>query len=272
MGDTFNHKIGRKKAMGFELWGMQGVVLVLFVIGVAFVLNWASKGKNYLKIIPFSQKGLGIVGILLIAVVGYSTAWWGYEGELGLPTVTEPEVTEGVTFEAEGSESVDNLIFDQNTRVFTCSFIENTATHVASVPASSQAATPTLVSANFTITVFRTDMATVTTENATSKIWATVPTFYGKNENASILYWPIDKDDTTLKYEIAFTPAGGSARDEYNYFTMGAGGSKAITVVADVYGTGLSQLDNMQSKDIIIHIYGLDETFTLRFLKIGESA
>jgi len=253
--------------MGYELWGMQGVVLVAFIIGVAFVLNWATKKKNYLKFIPFSPKGLGIIGILLIAFAGYSTAWWGYE-TLGLPSVGEPDVTPGVTFEAEGSESDANLSYDQGSRVFTCSFVENTS---ADNIGGTLTPYTTIDTVTFTITVFRTDLLALT-ENAVAKIEGTVPTFYGKDENSSTLYWPVDKDSTSQKYEIAFTPAGGSARDAYNHFTVGSGGSKAITIVADTYHIGLAQLDNFQSKDVVISITGLAQTFTLRYTKTGEVA
>jgi len=214
------------------------------------------------------------MALALIVIGGIGLAWTqGYLQGITLPTVpTTPEVavTPGVTFEAEGSESDTNLAYDQATRVFTCSFYENTA---ASKAWTSTSAGSAIDSVTFTITVFRTDIsAGENTSVATSKIWAVVPTFYGKDANASVLYWPVDKDATSQKYEVAFTPAGGSARDEYNFFTVGIGGSKAISTVVDSYHTGLCQLDNFQSKDVAIHIYGLTETYTLRYIKIGETA
>jgi len=252
--------------MAFELLGMTGYILYAFIIAAILLANWKLSKKEFLKFMPVSRQGLGVLGILIMIGVGSSTAWWGY-GELALPgAADEPAVTPGVTFEAEGSEGDENVSYDQASGVFTISYYENgTSSITATGSEKSDYGTST-----FTITVFRTDLATITTENATSKIWATVPTFYGKNENSSTLYWPIDKDDTSQKYEIAFTPSGGSARDGYNYFTVGAGGSKAISITVDPYVIGLCQLDNFQNKDVTIHIHGLDQTFTLRYVKIGE--
>lgn len=251
--------------MAFELLGMSGITLYIAIIAAVLLVNWRSK-KNFLKFIPLSKTLLGVVGIIGLIWVGSSTAWWGY-GELALPgAADDPPVTPSVTFEAEGSEGDENISYDQASGVFTFSYYEN-ATSAVTATGSDKGAYGT---STFTITVFRTDLATITTENATSKIWATVPTFYGRNENSSTLYWPIDKDASTQKYEIAFTPSGGSARDEYNYFTVGAGGSKAISITVDPYVLGLVQLENFQNKDVTIHIHGLDQTFTLRYVKIGE--
>lgn len=257
--------------MGLELWGMTGLILLAFVVGVVFVLNWATKKKNYLKFIPFSPQGLGVVGIILIAIAGYSTAWWGYEELLELPS-DELEVTPGATYEAEGSESLENTDYDANSRVFTTHYYENVGAERAEYhPTGGGARTPdAIIPVIVTITVFRTDSLTLV-ENAVTKVWASVPTFYGINENASIAYAPIDKDTGTQKYEVAFAPAGISARDEYNYFSIGAGGSRAITVTADPYHIGLCQLDNFDSSDVKIYISGVDGCFTLRFVKIGET-
>ncbi len=257
--------------MELELWGMTGLILFLFAVGVVLVLNWATKKKNYLKVIPFSPQGLGIIGIILIGIAGYSTAWWGYEELLELPT-PEPSVTPGATYEAEGSESLENTDYDANSRVFTTHYYENVGAEEAQYhPTGGGAKTPdAIIPVVVTITVHRTDSLTLV-ENAVCKVWAVVPTFYGVNENASIAYAPIDKDTGTQKYEVALAPAGISARDEYNYFSIGAAGSRAITVTADPYHIGLIQLDNFDSTDVKIYISGIDGYFTLRFVKIGET-
>jgi len=257
--------------MAFELLGMEGITLYIAIIAVVLLVNWRSK-KNFLKVIPVSKQLLGIVGLIGIIWVGSSTAWWGY-GELAVPGVPDEDaVTPGATYEAEGSESLENTDYDANSRVFTTHYYENVGAEEAQYhPTGGGARTPdAIIPVVVTITVHRTDSLSLV-ENAVCKVWATVPTFYGINENASIAYAAIDKDVGTQKYEVALAPAGISARDEYNYFSIGAGGSRAITVTADPYHIGLIQLDNFDSTDVKIYIAGVDGYFTLRFVKIGET-
>jgi len=232
--------------MGFELLGMEGVVLGAFIVGVIFVLNYASK-KPFLPI-PFSPKFLAIIGILAIAYAGTQTMWWG------LSTTAEADidvtVPAGVTYEAQGSESLENTDYDANSRVFTTHYYENVGAQQAEYhPTGGGARTPdAIIPVVVTITVFRTDGQSLA-ENAGCKIWAEVPTFYGINENAGIAYAAIDK----------------------NHFSVGNMGSRNITVTADPYHIGLCQLDNFDSTDVRIYITGVEGYFTLRFVKIGET-
>lgn len=253
--------------MAFELWGMVGVVLIAFIFGVVCVINYFSK-KTFLP--GLSKQLFAIIGICAIAYAGSQTAWWG----LSVPGVTEPDVavTPGVTFEAEGSESLENTDYDASNRVFTTHYYENVGAEQAEYhPTGGGARTPdAIIPVVVTITVYRTD-SLVLVENAVAKVWAEVPTFYGINENAGIAYTAIDKDAGTQQYEVALKPGGISARDEYNYFAVGAGGSRVITVTADPYHIGLCQLDNFDSTDVRIYITGVDGYFTLRFVKIGET-
>ena len=254
-----------------EWLGMEGTILYVFIIAVVLLVNWKSK-KNFLKFIPVSKQLLGIVGLIGLIYVGSATAWWGF----GVEDIAGPEdeivVPPGVTFEAEGSESLENTDYDATNRVFTTHYYENVGAEQAEYHAAlDDVRTPdAIIPVVVTITVFRTDSLSLV-ENATCKIWAEVPTFYGINENASIAYAAIDKDTSTQKYEVAFAPAGITARDEYNNFSIGAAGSRNITVTADPYHIGLCQLDNFESTDVRIYITGVDGYFTLRFTKIGET-
>ena len=252
--------------MGLELWGMAGVVLIAFGIGVLGIINYLIK-KPFLP--GLSKQLWAIIGVCAIAYAGSQTAWWG----LSVPGVPpEPTVPPGVIYEAEGSESLENTDYDASNRVFTTHYYENVGAEEAQYhPTGGGAKTPdAIIPVVVTITVFRTDGLSLV-ENAGCKIWAVVPTFYGKDENASIAYAPIDKDVGTQKYEVAFKPAGISARDEYNNFSIGNMGSRAITVTADPYHIGLCQLDNFDTTDVKIYITGVDGYFTLRFVKIGET-
>lgn len=255
--------------MAFELWGMAGFVLVAFIVGVLGIVNYLIK-KPFLP--GLSKQLWGIIGICAIAYAGSQTAWWGLSTTAEAEPGAAVEVPPGVTYEAEGSESEENVAYDAQSRVFTVHYYENVGAEQAEYhPTGGGARTPDAISnVTVTITVFRTDGLALE-ENAGCKIWAEVPTFYGKDENASIAYHPIDKDAATQKYEVAFTPSGISARDEYNHFSVGNMGSRAITVVADPYHIGLCQLDNWDSSDVKIYVTGIDGYFTLRWVKIGET-
>lgn len=259
--------------MAFEFLGMSGTLLYAFIVAAILLANWKLSKKDFLKFIPVSRQGLGIIGVLIMIVVGSSTAWWGYGETQAVSTMTgDQTITPGATFEAEGSESLENTTYDAATRTFTTHYYENVGAERAEYHATLDATrTPdAIIPVVVTITVYRTDSLTLV-ENAVCKVWAEVPTFYGINENAGIAYAAIDKDVSTQKYEVALAPTGITARDEYNYFSVAAGGSRAITVTADPYHIGLIQLDNYDSTDVKIHISGVSGYFTLRFVKIGET-
>jgi len=246
---------------------MEALEIIAIVAVVALLLRFF----GYLKAIPVKKQTAGILA-LVIAGAGIVVYDWGgiYSGlTAAVPGVAEPTVTPGVTFEAEGSETDTYLTYDAASKTFVCAFYENQTGGTQSGGASGTTGS-SITSVTLTLTVYRTDLST-SDDNATAKVWAVVDTFYGKSENASILYAPVDKDDSTQKYEVAITPSGGSARDEYNYFSIATGGSKAISIVTDLYATGLTQLDNQQSKEVHFYITGVDDVFTLRFTKLGTS-
>lgn len=248
---------------------MQTLEIVVVVIIVALL----ARGFKYLKAIPIKPQTAFILAIIVAGVGAYNWNWGGakdYLAGVEIAAPEEPAVTPGATYEAEGSESEENMTYDAGSRVFTCWYYENVGAEEAQYNPTGETDDEAIGSVEVTLTVYRTD-SLVLVENATSKVWAVVPTFYGTAENASIAYAPIDKDTGTQKYEVAFAPAGVTARDEYNYFSVGSGGSRNITVTADLYNIGLCQLDNFDSTDVKIYLSGVDGYFTLRFTKIGET-
>lgn len=253
--------------MAFELLGMSGMTLYIAIIAVVLLVNWRSK-KNFLKFIPLSKQLLGIAGLIGIIWVGSSTAWWGY-GELAVPTVpVTPTPTPGVTFTAKGSESDANLTFDSASSTFICNFYENKDDDsIWSNGDTAAVAANNITTLTFTVTLYRSDYKS---DNGVTRITSTIPTFKGQAENASITYYPVTYDTTTDEYALAMTPSGSSALNESTFLTVGPGASKATSIVATLWSTGLAQMDNGMSKDIIIHTAAQD--FTLRFIKVGESA
>jgi hypothetical protein len=255
--------------MGMDLFELALVAGAVF--GLVTLIAPGLTGK-FLKV-----KAPRNVGLLLLIVCGVGGIWvynWGgfrtqyLEGVGGV--TPEPVVTQGIQFEAEGSESDANLSYDAASRTFTCSFIENKAVLDNIVATTSPYASITTVT--FTITVFRTDLLALS-ENAVARISVAVPKFYGKSgtENESVPFAPIAKA-TDDKYNVTITPVGVGVRNEYNYFSVGSGGSKAITLVATISNRGLSQLDNFDSTTVPISISGLSGDFYLRFVKTGEVA
>ncbi len=250
-----------------ELWGMQGVVLLAFALGVAFVINWAVK-KPFLKFIPLSKAMVGVIGIGLIVYAGSTCAWWGLSVPSVPPAPGEPTPTPGVTFTAKGSETDANLSYDSASRTFTCNFYENKDDDsIWSNGDTAAVAAKNITTLTFTITLYRSDYLS---DNGVTRITSTIPTFKGSGENASITYYPVTYDTLTDEYALAMTPSGGSALNESTFLTVGPGSSKATSIVATVWSTGLAQMDNGMSKNLIIHTAAGD--FTLRFIKVGESA
>lgn len=244
-----------------QLWGMQGVVLLLFAIGAVLIANYFVK-KPFLKFIPVSKTMAGLIGLGLVVYAGSQTMWWG----LSVPgiTPTEEQVTPGATFEVEGSETDANLVYDSATRTFTCAFYENLASGGPAEPIDDGATAITTVT--LTVTLFRTDY--IAGENATTKITTSIPKFHGKAENESITYSPIAKTSDGEKYNVTLTPAGGSARYEYTYLSVGAAGSKATVIVVTLSATGCAQFDNFDSQTMTISTAG--GPVYLRFTKTGE--
>jgi len=252
--------------MAFEFLGMSGTILYAFIIAAILLANWKLSKKEFLKFIPVSRFGLGVLGILIMIGVGSSTAWWGY-GELAVPVVPdEPDVTPGVTFEVKASESDANLAYDSSSRVLTCSFYENlesAAIETAGVAGGAPGSAITTLT--FTVTLYRTDFMS---ENGITQITSSIPSWMGKVENAGITYYPIDLDTTVGEFRLAMTPSGGSARNEETMLAVEPGASKAISIVATLSTVGLCQLDNAQSKDTIIYTPG--GNVILRLTKVGE--
>jgi hypothetical protein len=223
------------------------------------------------KMIPLNRRQAAAL-TLIIALAGVGMYdWAGLRTRVQGMGVTgignEPTVTQGITFEAEGSATT-NSSYDAANRTFICSFIENRAVLDNIVAPTSPYAGITTVT--FTITVFRTDLLALG-ENAVSKISVTVPRYYGKagTDNESLQYAAITRTSDD-KWNVAITPSGVAARNGYNYFTVGNGGSKAIALTATISNRGLSQLDNFQSTTVPISITGLSGDFYLRFVKVGE--
>jgi len=245
-------------------------ILAIVAIG-AFVLRY----MGYFKGIPVTKKTALILAIAIAAVSAYNWNWFGvktYRMPITTPSEAEPQVTTGVTFEAEGSESDANLVYDAPSKTFVCSFYDNVTSDeiVTTTRDNSSVAYEAFTTVTFTITTFRTDLLALS-ENAMAKISVAVPKYYGKagTENESLQYAGIAVASDG-KWNVAITPSGVAARNEYNYFSVGSGGSKAITLVATISSRGLSQLDNFQSTTVPITISGLPSGFNLRFTKTGE--
>jgi len=242
------------------------------IVGIGF---FAAKYLGYFKGFKMvSKKTALILAIAIAAVSAYNWNWGGvreYVQQATVPGAGEQQVTAGVTFEAEGAAGT-NTVYDAATRTFVCSYVENTTANTAVLPTTYAA----LSTCTATITVYRTDTLS-SSDNAVSKISAMVPTFYGAAGTiyASVQYAAVGVDTTSGKYQVAFTPAGTAARYMYNFFTVGSGGSKAITVTGTPTSAalgGLSQKDNFGSSTIEIDIVGLNQPFYLRFVKVGEVA
>ena len=244
-------------------------ILAIVAIG-AFVLRY----MGYFKGIPVTKKTALILAIAIAAVSAYNWNWGGFRTLVSREAVVGPEpvVTSGITFEAEGSESDANLVYDATSKTFVCSFYDNVTSDeiVTTTRDNSSVAYEAFTTVTFTITTFRTDLLALS-ENAMAKISVAVPKYYGKagTENESLQYAGIAVASDG-KWNVAITPSGVAARNEYNYFSVGSGGSKAITLVATISSRGLSQLDNFQSTTVPITISGLPSGFNLRFTKTGE--
>lgn len=254
--------------MAFEFLGMQGTILYAFIIGAILLANWKLSKKEFLKFIPVSRQGLGIIGILAMIYVGSATAWWGFgEEPLAVDDVT-PTPTLGVTFTAKGTETDANLTFDSASSTFICNFYENKDDDsIWSIGDTAGTTGANITTLTFTVTLYRSDYKS---DNGVTRITSTIPTFKGQAENASITYYPVTYDTVTGEYALAMTPSGGSALNESTFLTVGPGASKATSIVATLWSTGLAQMDNGMSKDILIHTAAQD--FTLRLIKVGESA
>lgn len=223
------------------------------------------------KMIPLNRNQ-AVALALIIAVVGVGMYDWAGlrsrdytigEGGAG----NEPQITTGVAFEADGTAGT-NTVYDVVTKTFTCAYVENTTADNVGIATSPYT---TLTTCTGTITLYRTDTL-ASSDNAVSKISANVPLFYGTSahgENANVQYAGLTKNSAG-KYDMSFAPAGITARDEYCYFTIASGGSKAITFTATVNKTGLVNKDNFGSTTIQIDVVGLSQPFYLRLVKVGE--
>ena len=241
------------------------IIEILVIVGIVAL---GARALGFLRGLPVKKSTAGILAIGLVCVGVFAYNWGGIrtqiEGISAPPTATGTVTqTPGAAYMCVGSESDDNVTYAN--RVFTVSFWENTTCDNA-VKAGTTNDNIAMPSATLTITVYRTDSLAI--ENTTATMSCEVPTFYGKGDNAGILYSPVEKDWTLGEWEVAFTPSGGSALNERTWFTVSQGGSKAVSIVITLSNKGLVQFDNNMSKDLIIH--APDGDFTVRFIKTGE--
>lgn len=239
------------------------------ILGIVF---FALRYMKYFKGAKFvAPKTAGMIAVGLLIASAWYFDWGGLQTKL-MSYGQQPSggeegavVTEGATFDVEGSETDANLNYDVATKTFTCSFYDNTENNT---PVNANTAATNIDHVTLTLTFYRTDMLPGE-DNAVTAFSATVPEYRGTGENNGITYAPVDEDDSTGKYEVAFTPSGGSARDMSHNTSIAPGGSRTVSVVLDLDSAGLTQLDNFDSKDVILHTAG--GNFTVRFVKVGET-
>ncbi len=245
--------------------------IVIVLLAIVFALGATKKVK-----VPMITHKTATLALVVTLVAGVYWFNWGgvrtLAEDAGVDIAGEPVTMPGVTFMADGSEAETySLTYDQATQVFTALVYENVADHALyTVAAGATSGGEAVTDVTFAINVIRTDSITLD-ENAMTTITATVPTFTGDDENSGISYQAIDKDSTTERYDVAFTPAGVSARDEKNWFSVGAGGQRNIAIVADLDVPGIRNMDVGASTDINISIDGLARDFILRIVKAGEA-
>lgn len=218
---------------------------------------------GYLKFLPV-QKKHALPALIVVALISaYAFNWGGFQDALtGIVEEPEPTVTPGATFEAEGSETDANLVYDATSRVFTCAFYEN----IGLGPVQPDDPTTSIDNVTLSIALYRTDYLP---ENlAVTKITSTVPTF--TIPDSSVIYSPVDKT-VDEEWKVAMTPTGvATARNEYTYLTVPAGGTKSVSIVVTLDNAGCSAYDNFDSRDVSIHTPGGD--FRVRFVKTGQVA
>lgn len=246
--------------------------IVLIIVAVAFLAAAAKKVK-----IPFFTHKTAALGLIITLGLGVYWYNWGdlrTTWEAAAADVTFApgvEVTVGTKLIADGSESDNALVYDFPSQTFTASIFENTGDHLLyNAPADLTGVDLYFSTLTLSITVYRTD-SLIMDDNALFEVTASVPTFTGPDENSGISYQVVDMDGTTKRFEVAFTPAGVTARDAQNWFSLGAGGSRVITVVIDLDNPGIRNMDVGQVSDIVIGITGLERDFIVRVHKAGEA-
>lgn len=197
--------------------------ILLILLIAALVIRWF----GWLKGLPVKKATAGILALLLVGVGIYAYDWMGIKSALVAPAPPAP--IKGIPqFSVLGSESADALLYDSSTRTFNMKIRENTTGTTlqlydyANSTWLAAAADPTVT---FTLTLYRED----TDPNAQigEARTGTMPTFTVSGDVN--VYSVIDKtaDD---KWEVEVTPAGGSARYEYNTALVSGGSSKAFDV------------------------------------------
>jgi hypothetical protein len=239
-----------------------------------------------LKIVPVNPKQAAVGGIIIL-FIGCALANIGGVGtwldSLGVPVSgggAPITGTAGANFVVEGSESDTYLVYDVASKTFSCSFYENQTSGKAESAGGTGTAGTAINGVTLTLTIY--DQSYGSVDNGAGimiPIAATVQEFNGKAENSGITYTPIikDTDNGTGKFLVSITPSGSSARMEQAVATVSRGGTKTVTVVLSTSHTGLCQLTTMEYKDTVIRVGGTqygqpEETFTVRFLKVGTQA
>ena len=186
---------------------------------------------GFLKGIPLAKKTAAIVALLAIVGGIAMYDWMGIRSAFAVPPeAITPAPTPGVPrFSVTGSETHASLLYDEATRTFNMKIRENTTSgnlQLWDYDAGAYATEAADTTVTYTLTLFREDI------DPNAQIGevtiGTMPTFTVSGDVN--IYCVVDKT-TADKWEVSITPAGGSARYEYNTALVTGGSSKAFDVV-----------------------------------------
>jgi hypothetical protein len=224
-----------------EFLGLSGWYVLLPILGIIFLLQYF----RMFRVIPVKRSTAGFLAVILLIASAWCGNWGGIR-QLGAGAAPSAPTT-GVIWSAQGSESDPNLLYDGISRTFSVRVKENT---------TSQKTMPENVT--FTLTVFREDLEN-TDAVAEVKVVST-PTFRVVGDLNT--YSVINKT-TEDRWDVAITPAGGSARYERATGKVGPGGSLAFQVVVKFNYTGVSKATDYSSHTLVISAAGTEFYLTV---------
>ena len=234
-------------------------LLAIVAIGI-LVVRWAS----WLKGIPVKKTTALVLAIVIGLGAAYNWNWFNLKTmtQQAVPEIgPAPIVVTPALFEAEGSETDANLVYDATQKLFTLSFYEN---WLGGKVVSPTALGTEITSVTLSITLFDVSPSSGDNVARTTTIKSSTPTYLDENSTRRS---PVDKDTSLDQWKVALTPTGGTARNEKNTMSVPAGGSKAMSIVVSLDSKDCRTMDNFDSYDLIINTAGGD--FRLRIIKTG---
>jgi len=249
--------------MNISLWGIEGLYLIAFVIGVLGI----SQYLGLHSILPTKKQTTAIIGVVGIFVAGIGAGWWSLQGLTGAGAGVEEGVAPAQIFDAQSLAKSNNITSIDGDTV-KVEYSENLSSNTMYAGDVSSDGTE-LTSIEFTFDAQRVD----TNENTDRGVEVSLVDTQVENADDTNSPWDVIVNRSTGEDNCLISVSGSSGYGTHS-FLVSPLASKTTTVTMEPNDTALSNIDTYDEITDSIELSpvtnGVDDIVTVKFLKVNE--